>query len=66
MLNTGLSDTERESLLKYLLTCCSLEEQKINGDYSYIIHFNRDHFIPFDYAQLIKKAILNIQNNVIM
>jgi len=66
MLNTKLSDSEKESLLKHLLTYVSLEEQKINGDYSYIIHFNKDQFIPFDYAQLIKKAILNIQNNVIM
>jgi len=66
MLNTKLSDSEKESLLKHLLTYVSLEEQKIKGDYSYIIHFNKDQFIPFDYAQLIKKAILNIQNNVIM
>ena len=66
MISTGLSDKEKESLLKYFLTNCSLEEQVLNGQTSYILHFGKGGYVIKDVGELVKKAILNIQNNVIM
>lgn len=67
MINTELTDSEKDSLLKYFLTSCSLEEQVLNGQTSYILHFgHKDKFLIKDFGKLVKKGMLNIQNNVIM
>ena len=62
MSNTGLTDSEKESLLKFFLTHCVIEQIKDpeTNLYPYKLEFFDTEAIHKGYGQLIGKAMTNL------
>ncbi len=68
-IKTGLTDAEKETLLKLFLTCGELRwsrEVVLDGKYQFNIfeHSQLKH-LPDDYAKLILKAMDNLRNSAL-
>ena len=66
-LNTGLNDNEKESLLKFFLTHCTIiqkEDVDENTLFPYKVKFLTDDNVHKDTGALIGKAMMNLQKSV--
>lgn len=66
-LNTGLNDDEKESLLKFFLTHCTvIQKEDINENtlFPYKVKFLADDNVHKDTGALIGKAMMNLQKSV--
>ena len=67
MINTGLSDSEKESLLKFFLTHCVIKQiddlEKTVCPYK--IEFFGTESVNKDYGQLIIKAMDNLRSSAL-
>ena len=63
MFNTGLTEQEKESLVKYLCTCGEL---KLLDDGRYVFEFFNKQLDVGDFSagKYLKKAMMNISNQV--
>lgn len=66
-LNTGLNDTEKESLLKFFLThCIVIQKEDINENtlFPYKVKFIDDDNVHKDTGTTIAKAMMNLQKSI--
>ena len=67
VINTGLTDIEKESLLKFFLTHCTViqkEDTNENTLFPYKIKFLADDNVHKDIGATINKAMMNLQKSV--
>ena len=67
-INTGLTDIDKESLLKFFLTHCTVmykEDVDENSLFPYKVNFRNDTNVHKDDGTLISKAMLNLQNSAL-
>lgn len=66
-INTGLTDSEKESLLKFFLTHCVIKQtDDIEKTlYPYEIKFFSDEPLHKEYGQLIIKAMDNLRSSAL-
>lgn len=65
MISTGLTDAEKESLLKFFLTHCEIKSIKNSGIFTHEVQFfNNPDKITTDTAVLIDKAMMNLRKSV--
>lgn len=69
MSNTGLTDLEKESLIKLFLTSGELvwnREDVLNGKYQFkIFEHSQLENLPEEYAHLILKTMNNLRNSAL-
>ena len=64
ILNTRLNDEEKESLLKFFLTHCLVEQLDESGTRFEVKFFNNPDNVTKNIAVLMSKAMMNLQKGV--
>lgn len=63
-LNTGLTDAEKESLLKFFITHCTVKQLDEEGIRFEVSFFNNPEKVTKDTATTIATAMMNLQRSV--